>query len=244
MVRPKTLNKEILNEFRSDYDKLTKNKYFEPFKSIIIQCFTCSSNIAVDFHNNHFKEIAREIFANTNIKEYEKQKYYIKHYFAAVYLNKFREKLLNGEFIPNERYNDFLNESKNVKINLFDKIKLRLTSDKFFDYLANKYYYFYSEAEIELYKKIIYGSSRFKHFKFWEKFLFLNKYRAFAVMQDYYYNAKRIAQNEFRAAITTARMENRSKNRYLRKLELMLELMPAIILIMAIAYTIMHHIYI
>lgn len=238
MVRPKTLNKEILNEFRSDYDKLTKNRYFEPFKSIIIQCFTCSSNIAVDFQYEQFKEIAREIFTNTNFKECEKQKYYIKHYFVAVYLNKFKEKLLDGEFTPNERYNDFLNGSKNIKINLFDKFKLILTSDNFFDYLVNKYYYFYSEAEIER-KYYIYGKSRLKHFIFLEKLFFFNKYRAFAVMQNYHYNAKRIAKNKFRTAIATVRMGNRSKDRYLRRLDFF----PVLLLIMLIANIILHFIY-
>lgn len=197
MLRPKTLNGKLLKEFRKNYDSLIENGYFEKFRVIIIRGYAISENIAADFTFEQFSEIAKEIFENTDFKEYEKQKYYIGQYFVAVYLNKFKEKLLNGEITPNERYNNLLNGSKNVKINWFDKIKLRLTSNVFFIYLENKYYYFWSEAEI----KHIYGKSLFKYYNFLEKIFFINKYRAFAVMQDYYYNAKRIAKQDFRSTI-------------------------------------------
>lgn len=197
MLRPKTLNKEILKEFRSDYDSLIENGYLEKFRVIIIRGLAVSENIAVDFTFEQFSEIAKEIFESTDFKEYEKQKYYIGQYFVAVYLNKFKEKLLNGEITPNERYNNLLSGSKNVKINWFDKIKLRSTSNVFFIYLESKYYSFLPEAEI----KHIHGKSLFKYYNFLEKIFFFNKYRAFAVMQDYHYNAKRIAKQEFRSTI-------------------------------------------
>lgn len=197
MLRPKTLNGKLLKEFRKNYDSLIENGYFEKFRVIIIRGYAISENIAVDFTFEQFSEIAKEIFESTDFKEYEKQKYYIGQYFVAVYLNKFKEKLLNGEITPNERYNDLLSGSKNVKINWFDKIKLRLTSNVFFIYLESKYYSFLSEAEI----KHIHGKSFFKYYNFMEKIFFFNKYRAFAVMQDYHYNAKRIAKQDFRSTI-------------------------------------------
>ncbi len=104
---------------------------------------------------------------------------------------------MNGEITPNKRYNDLLNGSKNVKTIWFDKIKLRLASNGFFIYLKNKYYYFWSEEEI----KHIHGKSLFKYYNFLEKIFFFNKYRAFAVLQDYHYNAKRIAKQDFRSTI-------------------------------------------
>lgn len=231
MVRPKTLNKEILKEFRSDYDSLIEIGYFEKFRVIIIQGRIVSENIALDFTFEQFSEIAKKIFESTNFKEYEKQKYYIGQYFVAVYLNKFKEKLLNGEITPNERYNDLLNGSKNVKINWFDKIKLRLTSNVFFAYLKNKYYYFWSEAEI----KHIHGKSLFKYYNFLEKIFFFNKYRAFAVMQDYRYNAKRIAKQEFRSTI----MRKNPPTVYSTAFKLIL----AAFLARLIAYIIVHFIY-
>lgn len=197
MLRPITLNRKFLNEFRSDYDMLIKNGSFGKFRFIIIQGLTWGKNIAVGFSIEQFNEIAKEIYENTNFKEYKKQKYYIGQYFLALFFNKFKEKMLCGELTPNERYADFLNGSKNVKINWFDKIKLKLASGDFFDYLITKYYYFWSEAEI----KHIYSKSLFKYYNFWEKIFFFNKYRAFAIMQDYHYNAKRIAKYKFRTTI-------------------------------------------
>ena len=148
----------------------------------------------------------------------------MKQYFTAVFLEKLKEKILRGEITPNERYADLLSGSENVKINWFDKIKLRLTLRNFFNYLIYKYYYFWSETDIEH----IYG----KEYNSLEKFYFFNKYRAFAVMQDYYYNAKRIAKKDFSDIIMLKNppSAHSSDSRYLRKLKLM----PVIILVMCI----------
>lgn len=234
MLRPRTLNKKLLKEFRSDYDRLTENGNLCDFTTICIQGWGWGKNFVVDYTMKQFDEIAKEIYDNTNFKEYEKQKYYIKQYFTLVCLEKLKEKILCGEIMPNESYNDFLNESKNVKINWFDKIKLRLTSEVFFEYLIDKYYYFRPEAEI----KHEYGNSRYKQYKFWEKFLFFNKYRTFAVMQDYHYNAKRIAKFHFSAVI----MIKNPRTAYSIAL-MRFKIMLVLFLVMFIAYGIMNLIY-
>lgn len=236
MLRPRTLNKEVLKECRNDYDKLTENGDFDDFKIMIMHAWIWGENIAVDFTREKFSEIAKEIYDNTDFKEYKKQKYYIKQYFTAVCLEKLKEKILRGEITPNERYADLLYGSKNVKINWFDKIKLRLTLANFFNYLKAKYYYFWSEKDIVH----TYG----KEYDFLEKFLFFNKYRAFAVMQDYRYVAKRIAKHDFSDIIMlknppSAHSANSMYLRYLRKLKLM----PVFILVLSIMYTILHYIY-
>lgn len=236
MLKPRTLNKEVLKECRSDYDKLTENGDFDFFRITIMQGLIFGKSIAVDFTREQFDEIAKEIYDNTDFKEYKKKKYYIKQYFTAVFLEKLKEKILRGEITPNERYADLLSGSENVKINWFDKIKLRLTLRNFFNYLIYKYYYFWSETDIEH----IYG----KEYNFLEKFYFFNKYRAFAVMQDYYYNAKRIAKKDFSDIIMlknppSAHSADSMYLRYLRKLKLM----PVFILILSIIYTILHYIY-
>ena len=230
MLRPKTLNKEILKEFKSDYNRLIEDGCFDDFRAISIEGWTWGKNIAVDYALEQFSEIAKEIYENTNFKEYEKQKYYINQYFTAVCLEKLKGKIFCGEITPNERYNDFLNGSKNIKINWFDKIKLRLTSDNFFNYLKNKYYYFRSEAEV----KHIYGKSRYKQYNFLEKIWFFNKYRAFAVMQDYYYNAKRIAKSDFRFTITMKDSHAVYSKAF--------KLIPVLFLVMFIVYRIMYFI--
>lgn len=233
MLKPRTLNKEVLKECRSDYDKLTENGDFDYFRITIMQGLIFGKSIAVDFTREQFDEIAKEIYDNTDFKEYKKQKYYIKQYFTAVFLEKLKEKILRGEITPNERYADLLSGSENVKINWFDKIKLRLTLRNFFNYLIYKYYYFWSETDIEH----IYG----KEYNFLEKFYFFNKYRAFAVMQDYYYNAKRIAKKDFSDIIMLKNppSAHSSDSRYLRKLKLM----PVIILVMCIVNIILNYIY-
>lgn len=233
MLRPRTLNKEVLKECRSDYDELTENGDFDYFRITIMQGLIFGKSIAVDFTREQFDEIAKEIYDNTDFKEYKKQKYYMKQYFTAVFLEKLKEKILRGEITPNERYADLLSGSENVKINWFDKIKLRLTLRNFFNYLIYKYYYFWSETDIEH----IYG----KEYNFLEKFYFFNKYRAFAVMQDYYYNAKRIAKKDFSDIIMLKNppSAHSSDSRYLRKLKLM----PVIILVMCIVNIILNYIY-
>lgn len=233
MLRPRTLNKEVLKECRSDYDKLTENGDFDFFRITIMQGLIFGKSIAVDFTREQFDEIAKEIYDNTDFKEYKKKKYYIKQYFTAVFLEKLKEKILRGEITPNERYADLLSGSENVKINWFDKIKLRLTLRNFFNYLIYKYYYFWSETDIEH----IYG----KEYNSLEKFYFFNKYRAFAVMQDYYYNAKRIAKKDFSDIIMLKNppSAHSSDSRYLRKLKLM----PVIILVMCIVNIILNYIY-
>lgn len=233
MLRPRTLNKEVLKECRSDYDKLTENGDFDFFRITIMQGLIFGKSIAVDFTREQFDEIAKEIYDNTDFKEYKKKKYYIKQYFTAVFLEKLKEKILRGEITPNERYADLLSGSENVKINWFDKIKLRLTLRNFFNYLIYKYYYFWSETDIEH----IYG----KEYNFLEKVYFFNKYRAFAVMQDYYYNAKRIAKKDFSDIIMLKNppSAHSSDSRYLRKLKLM----PVIILVMCIVNIILNYIY-
>lgn len=233
MLKPRTLNKEVLKECRSDYDKLTENGDFDFFRITIMQGLIFGKSIAVDFTREQFDEIAKEIYDNTDFKEYKKQKYYIKQYFTAVFLEKLKEKILRGEITPNERYADLLSGSENVKINWFDKIKLRLTLRNFFNYLIYKYYYFWSETDIEH----IYG----KEYNFLEKVYFFNKYRAFAVMQDYYYNAKRIAKKDFSDIIMLKNppSAHSSDSRYLRKLKLM----PVIILVMCIVNIILNYIY-
>lgn len=233
MLKPRTLNKEVLKECRSDYDKLTENGDFDYFRITIMQGLIFGKSIAVDFTREQFDEIAKEIYDNTDFKEYKKKKYYIKQYFTAVFLEKLKEKILRGEITPNERYADLLSGSENVKINWFDKIKLRLTLRNFFNYLIYKYYYFWSETDIEH----IYG----KEYNSLEKFYFFNKYRAFAVMQDYYYNAKRIAKKDFSDIIMLKNppSAHSSDSRYLRKLKLM----PVIILVMCIVNIILNYIY-
>lgn len=233
MLKPRTLNKEVLKECRSDYDKLTENGDFDYFRITIMQGLIFGKSIAVDFTHEQFDEIAKEIYDNTDFKEYKKQKYYIKQYFTAVFLEKLKGKILRGEITPNERYADLLSGSENVKINWFDKIKLRLTLRNFFNYLIYKYYYFWSETDIEH----IYG----KEYNFLEKVYFFNKYRAFAVMQDYYYNAKRIAKKDFSDIIMLKNppSAHSSDSRYLRKLKLM----PVIILVMCIVNIILNYIY-
>lgn len=233
MLRPRTLNKEVLKECRSDYDKLTENGDFDYFRITIMQGLIFGKSIAVDFTREQFDEIVKEIYDNTDFKEYKKKKYYIKQYFTAVFLEKLKEKILRGEITPNERYADLLSGSENVKINWFDKIKLRLTLRNFFNYLIYKYYYFWSETDIEH----IYG----KEYNFLEKVYFFNKYRAFAVMQDYYYNAKRIAKKDFSDIIMLKNppSAHSSDSRYLRKLKLM----PVIILVMCIVNIILNYIY-
>lgn len=233
MLRPRTLNKEVLKECRSDYDKLTENGDFDFFRITIMQGLIFGKSIAVDFTREQFDEIAKEIYDNTDFKEYKKKKYYIKQYFTAVFLEKLKEKILRGEITPNERYADLLSGSENVKINWFDKIKLRLTLRNFFNYLIYKYYYFWSETDIEH----IYG----KEYNFLEKVYFFNKYRAFAVMQDYHYNAKRMAKKDFSDIIMLKNppSAHSSDSRYLRKLKLM----PVIILVMCIVNIILNYIY-
>lgn len=229
MLRPRTLNKEVLKECRRNYDRLTENGDFDYFKITIMRGLNLGENIALDFTREQFDEIAKEIYDNTDFKEYENQKYYIEQYFTAVYLEKLKEKILRGEITPNERYADLLSGSKNVKINWFDKVKLRLTLENFFNYLIYKYYYFWSEATIEH----IYG----KEYNFLEKVYFFNKYRAFAVMQDYHYNAKRIAKGHFRDVIMIKSPP--ADSRYLRRLKLM----PVVILVMCVVNIILNYIY-
>lgn len=60
MLRPKTLNRKLLKEFRSDYDSLIENGYFEKFRVIIIQGRIVSENIAVNFTFEQFSEIAKK----------------------------------------------------------------------------------------------------------------------------------------------------------------------------------------
>ena len=60
MLRPKTLNRKLLKEFRSDYDSLIENGYFEKFRLIIMHGIMVSENIAVDFTFGQFSEIAKK----------------------------------------------------------------------------------------------------------------------------------------------------------------------------------------
>lgn len=234
MLRPKTLSRKLLKEFRSDYERLTGNGDIYDFRIMCILAWGHGKNFAVDYTMKQFNEIAKEIYENTNFKKYEKQKYYIKHYFTLVCLEKLKEKILCGEIMPNERYNDFLNESKNIKINWFDKIKLRLTSEIFFEYLIDKYYYFRPEAEL----KHEYGKSFYKQYNFWEKVCFFNKYRAFAVMQDYNYNAKRIAKSDFRVIMIIKKPRTVYSTALIR-----FKIMLILFLVMFIVYWVMNYIY-
>lgn len=234
MIRPKTLNRKLLKEFRSDYDRLTGNGDIYDFRIMCVLAWGWGKNFAVDYTMKQFNKIAEEIYENTNFKEYEKQKYYIKQYFTLVCLEKLKEKILCGEIMPNKRYIDFLNESKNVKINWFDKIKLRLTSKIFFEYLIDKYYYFRPEAEL----KHEYGKSLYKRYNFLEKIWFSNKYRAFAVMQDYHYNAKRIAKFHFSAVIMIKKPRTAYSTALIR-----FKIMLILFLVMFIVYGIMNLIY-
>lgn len=171
---------------------------FGIFESIMERdTLNISKNITDNITEEQIRDYLKNIYENTDFKKYEEQKYYLELYFLAVYLTALKKDILCGKVAASERYSDFLNNIKDIKITWFDKLKLKMTGDIFFDYLKDKYYYFEPDKVI----KRKYYKDRLKFYQFAEKFLFFNKYRAFAVMQqDYFYNTKRYAKYHLRIA--------------------------------------------
>ncbi|MGN0609793.1 MAG: hypothetical protein ACI4J6_11340 [Oscillospiraceae bacterium] len=196
MVKPKTKDENILSTCSLDYSLLVeKNNRFSFFKSMLKDTtVSVSRNITDNITEEQLDIYLKNIYDNTDFKKYEKQKYYLEHYFLAIYLNIIKDEILKEKIAGNKKYLDFLSKSREIKITWFDKLKIMLTTDTFFDYLKDKYYYFESDKIIsEKYYK-----GRLKFYRCIEKILFYNEYRAFAVMQDYFYNAERIAKYHFK----------------------------------------------
>ena len=196
MLKPKTKDEKILNNLRRHYDWIMWDieNSFSSFKRMIeFEGNPIVRRIADNITDEQITEYIKEIHENTDFSEYEEQKYYFRQYFLAVFMHKFKNKIINGNVEPTERYKEFLTKSQNIKINWFDRLKLKMTSDIFFDYLKDKYYYFEENRVI----KRAYYAERLKFYRFAERFMFGSEYRAFAVMQDFHYNARHIAKHRF-----------------------------------------------
>lgn len=198
MLKPKTKDIKILDELSWNYNLMTDKNWapvFEFFEGMLeIDTEKICKNISDKIEKSQISEYLKEIYDNTDFSEYEEQKYYFEHYFLAVFMLKFKNEIINGNVEPSERYKDFLTKSQNIKINWFDRLKLKMTSDIFFDYLKDKYYYFEENRVI----RRAYYAERLKFYRFAERFMFGSEYRAFAVMQDFHYNARRIAKYRFK----------------------------------------------